>query len=764
MTALPEDPNSAVASFYEFLLQPVPLAIESEPVVVCEASPSASDRLFGAVEQLQGLREEFDQQLVDDLLRLVLPPILKLCPGGDEAGELRSRLKTLGLDVPAPETAPPSNIRGFSRKVAAFDQGIERELRLIRAHLERTETAGTQEGLVAVARLIALTANAAGSSKQLGQILQRHVPEHMGGLAATAFDTLSRALPSWDFSQEISSEISWSVGAMRRIIGLAADANERARSCRELMMSAVDRIIDGRLSIGCAMLELTEEVMQDEAIHGSIAERIIVDATRRLEEGICLNVLSDPDLHPLLQRAFNHFPHIGIDPLLDRLKEEEEEPARELLRALLVAWGAAARRSVLVRLDAEIRESTPRQEYVHDLVDLLERIHRGDEEDLRFELDVLRRGTSPGQPLRMVARSMKAIGSVDSPLAEQIVARRLSELEGLPFRTDRTFYESGEIHMLLDVTIETLARIGTPSAIKAILRHCLSQSPKLGDTRSRLQHLSERDLSIDQDSVDLLARTIRAELPVKILGGVVSNRQSALILIQSLRGTRGETVRALLRQIALDFPQMDIGQEAARALQDWNRAANGSHENRSGPLTLSALPRLIRGTAANGATGLLSLVDANHEVCGRLWFREGSLLDVEYGSLENEAALYQLIERPVASTFAFTTRSLPSSIRSAKPLDLNVLLEEGMRRCTELQLLMAVVPDDAAFKPTGVKPRPDEVESDAQLLRRAWVQTSAGAPISDWETEMETDSWRVRRLVARWAEEGALETLEARHD
>ncbi|HEX7708259.1 MAG TPA: DUF4388 domain-containing protein [Thermoanaerobaculia bacterium] len=760
MTALPDEANSAVAPFYEFLMQPMPLVVESEPEAACEeASPKASDRLFAAVEHLHHLREEFDQRLVDELVRLVLQPILKLCPADADARELRSRLQTLGLDAPALECAPRSNVRDFSRKVPAIDLGADRELRLIRAHVERKETVGTQEGLVAVARIIALTASVASSSKHLAQLLQKHVPEHLNSLAATVFDTLSRALPSWDFSQEISSEISWSVGAMRRIIGLAADANERARSCRELMMSSVDRIIDGRLSIGCAMLELTAEVMQDEAIHGSIAERIIVDSTRRLEEGVCLDVLSDPDLQPLLQRAFNHFPHIGIDPLLDRLKEDQEEPARELLRALLGAWGAAARRTVLVRLDAEIRESMPRQEYVHDLVDLLERIPRGEDEDLRFELDVLRRGTSPGQPLRMVARSMKAIGSVASPLAEQIVARRLSELEGLPFRTDRTFYEAGEIHMLLDVTIETLARIGTPPAIKAILRHCLSQSPKLGDTRSRLQHLAELDLSIDPDSVDLLARTIRAELPVKILGGVVSNRQSALILIQSLRGTRGETVRALLRQVALDFSQMDIGHEASRILQDWTREANGSHENRSGPLTLSALPRLIRGTAATGATGLLSLVDANHEVCGRLWFREGSLLDVENGSLENEAALYQLIERPVASTFAFTARSLPASIRRAAPLDLNALLEEGMRRCTELQLLLAVVPDVAAFKPTGVKPRPDEIESDAQLLRRAWVQASAGVKISDWEADMETDSWRVRRLVARWAEEGALDTL-----
>jgi hypothetical protein len=144
-------------------------------------------------------------------------------------------------------------------------------------------------------------------------------------------------------------------------------------------------------------------------------------------------------------------------------------------------------------------------------------------------------------------------------------------------------------------------------------------------------------------------------------------------------------------------------------------------------------------------------------VRGRLWFHSGALLHVDCSALTGADALYQLLERPIPASFTFTERPLPESVAALTPLDMRGLLEEGMKRHEELQHALAIAPDDAVLKPTIVKPRPDPAETDPQVLRQTWLHACSGVSLGEWDISLGTDSWRVRRIVARWIEEGALE-------
>jgi hypothetical protein len=254
----------------------------------------------------------------------------------------------------------------------------------------------------------------------------------------------------------------------------------------------------------------------------------------------------------------------------------------------------------------------------------------------------------------------------------------------------------------------------------------------------------------------MLVKAIRAELPEKNMA--TPRGVDLKPLVEALRGTGGETVRLLLHHIAADYPGQPFGALASTVLKE--RAAGAKHlsaaEKTEGELPIYGIPRLVQSFVASSATGTLTLADEGREIRGRLVFQEGRLIDVAAGKLRNAEALYQLVERPVVGSFAFTPRPLPVSTSSRTAPDVHALLIEGMRRWEELQLTQALAPDEVAFRPTGSRPTRHPQEDDPQFLRELWVRASSGQPLRAWESEIRADSWRIRRIVARWVEDESL--------
>ena len=66
-----------------------------------------------------------------------------------------------------------------------------------------------------------------------------------------------------------------------------------------------------------------------------------------------------------------------------------------------------------------------------------------------------------------------------------------------------------------------------------------------------------------------------------------------------------------------------------------------------------------------------------------------------------------------------------------------------------------LIADDVPLKASGQPstPLPDE---DEDFTRYVWTKAVAGATAAQCESSIATDSYRVRRLLAHWVEEGAL--------
>jgi hypothetical protein len=126
------------------------------------------------------------------------------------------------------------------------------------------------------------------------------------------------------------------------------------------------------------------------------------------------------------------------------------------------------------------------------------------------------------------------------------------------------------------------------------------------------------------------------------------------------------------------------------------------------------------------------------------------------GQIRGDEALYQALERPLTGTFAFVPYPPEKLVSDIVPREIMGMLLEGMRRNDELQRFIALVPDGATLTKTNVRPTPHDDEADPALVREVWIKASSGANIADCERQLATDSYRVRRLVAHWLEQGAL--------
>ena len=79
-----------------------------------------------------------------------------------------------------------------------------------------------------------------------------------------------------------------------------------------------------------------------------------------------------------------------------------------------------------------------------------------------------------------------------------------------------------------------------------------------------------------------------------------------------------------------------------------------------------------------------------------------------------------------------------------------------MRRYDELQCCSALVPDEAVFKQGSAKPSAEPEEPDAAFQQAVFSKAVSGLSSRAIETAVAADSFRIRRLLARWIEDGSL--------
>ena len=452
---------------------------------------------------------------------------------------------------------------------------------------------------------------------------------------------------------------------------------------------------------------------------------------------------------------------LRLDPLLQQLRGEPRAERRRTLLGLLEAYGIAGRRHALDDLERELPRADLDTYYLRNLIFLLHRIPREGEEDVDRELVALTKATARGQNIYVIKEAATAIGQVKREDSVKLLTMRLAEFEALLLRNDTSLYPATEMQKLLDRFITALARIGTPAALLTIARHGMKANPLLGDTRARLSALSQHDLSFDEATVTVLLKALRDEIPGKLLGRLLPKRQDSTVrLIESLSGTRSDAAADLFREIAQRFPDQEVGQAAAQALEKYSPARQGtaseSAPTLAGELEFFGLPSVLQSLGDMRASGMLTLRTKGGEAAAKLVVLDGQFLNAQTGQIRGPEALYEMLERPIAGTFAFVPQP-PEKLKTAlEPRSIMALLLEGVRRHDELQRIVAFVPDHMTLTKTNLKPTPHDDENDPALVRDVWMKASSGAAVGEWEREITTDSFRVRRLVAHWLEQGAL--------
>ena len=765
-----------------------------------EGAASISDYLFHALKKIHMLSEFdlVDREPLSRFMEHLVQLLMGACPDEEREGLVAS-LHSLGKSsaTVAPveilhrrmgsraAAAPPADSIAHSSAGATATDLRRIALLLGRLSEESPRRAGgvglppKQPRGEVLSGLLTAAVSGVQTTDDLDAIVKRIGELGLDTRTEEMFRILGRSVPGWavaagTWDGAIAEQLQSSrpLEAMRRLLSAAQDPGEGARRFNEMVQAAIEQFNEGSLVQAAAMLDLAERFTAEKRLNTEVTGSI----RRRAQETLSperLRMLAErPETHISLRKVLNFFAALTPQGLLNGLFEgEPRRERRKLMLALLEAHGDAARSAALEELGRCLREGVPDPKgfYFRNLVFILRRLPRPHEVSVEAELDLLIPLSGPGSPVLVAKEAIWTLGRISHPRAEQTLVSRLQEIESLLQNGSGGAKGSEGLQELLDKTVLALAGYGSQSAARFVVNHALKKQPALGDTMARLGGLAGRDLSSDKDLVSALVGHIRNALPQRVLGLVVQKEDKDLLhLIRAVSGTTAPSVRQLLEEIVQRFPSEDFAKaafEALDALGATMRPAEGPAKVLSGDLELFSLPSLLQALADSQMTGTLTLSDAESRTVATMVFEGGRVLRCETEALHGESAFYQLFERPVGGGFVFRSlstgvaksRSFPADGPEDPPIDVLPAVLEALRRYDEFQQARALVPDDMELKPTGTKPTRPADERDTVLLRELWTKLSTGASAAACEAAVRTDSYRVRRLLAHWLEQGALQ-------
>jgi hypothetical protein len=798
-----EEVQGALYDFQRYLLDQIPPLTASDAVETLMAQPpellmkqvhawavdqarhqeaSQSDFLFHALRKVYvfALLKLVDRGAMDVYFDRVIPLAMDVCPAGERdllRGNLAAMRQSMVLGGAAPTAVQISRDKTKSSSPAGLVSDVvtrtARRLSMVVDRLSRRVPAAApaEPGQAApepspAGQLVSMAAASAASEEELAAYVRKLSAYTGEADPGKLLHVLATDVPRWDIVVP-PEQTSSSIAAMHKIITLTSSSSESGKRFRELMTEAVEQFNEGALGPAVSMLELADRVIVEKKLDASTVDRVRGDVVETISSERLKKYSADKGRHALLRRALSFFPTLTMPSLFEQLRGEERPERRRSFLGLLEAYGSEARAAALLQLEAELKRPAAEADtyYLRNVIYLLHRIARDSDEGSEKELELLTRATARGQNIYVVKEAVIPLGHLKSEAAAKVLTTRLAEFEAMLVRKDISLYPLDEMQKVLDRICSALGRIATPAALLTIARHGMKPNPLLGDTRGRLAPLAQHDLSFDEQTVEILLKAIRDDLPVKVLGRIMPSRQAPpLRIIEALSSTRSEKVELLLDEIAEKFADHDVGRAAKAALYNLTSTASQTTAGRTsnaatltGDLDFFGLPSLLQSLADQQATGIVTLTSRRGATAGKLLFVNGKFADAQTGHLRGTAALYQLLECPVAGTFAFVPHPPESAKPRNEPLDVMPLLFEGIRRHDEYRQLVLFVPDDLKLRATDVKPTPDPEESDAAVIRDVWVKAVSGTRLGDFEGQIAADGYRVRRLVGRWIEEGALQ-------
>lgn len=667
-----------------------------------------------------------------------------------------------GSRAAAQTAAPPP----MQRRVALLLDRLEQQIK----RLPRESSAGGQnvrEDLVA--RTLAAAATNLDSPQDLRQLQEALRLRGLEARMEQVFKILSGSMPAWTPEPQaeagtgpLKAPLSPSAaGAMRRLVALQADPADTARRFIEMVGAAIDQFNAGASSRAAATLQAASEVLVEKHVDVSLVKAFLQRAHERIDVGRLRKMAESSEERAALRSLLLFFPEFGPGRLIEALQSEEKRERRRLLLALLEAHGQEIRPQLLASLADSVGSNGDSDAFFQrNLLLLLHRLPRPQGALPEEELDLAIALSSPYRPPSLVKEALAYLGQCKNQKAERALADRVSEMERILLSGRTMPYDSRVMLSVLDRGVYALARFGTFSAARTVVEHGLRRQAQLGNTVGRLATLGHQNLGGDSGLVSRLIEAVEAELPRRILGFSLSRGTEALLpLFESLAGTPTPAVRECLSGICKRFSQQPFASQAARVLAGFDTPAGGGPaavQTISGDLEVFGLPNLLQSLAHAFATGTLLLNGPDGRLLATFTWQGGGLVSVRYGRLENDAAFYQLLQRPSAGSFQFNGRQ-PSEVRQPRAgRDIVSLLLEGMRRYDEFTQAAALVPDDATFYALNANRVPPADEEDSEFVQKLWGAATSGITAIECELDFPYDSFRVKRLLAQWVEEGAL--------
>lgn len=682
--------------------------------------------------------------------------------GGADQAEvpaLRSAMAASG-HAPAPAAAPA---------VGAVPPAVARGLRRFELLLQRLASEPMPAPSTPAAAVLAeAVAEAVGGAASYDDLLQRLSGLNRLGAGAPPqrlVRLLGSRLPDWAPPPEAGEGAAGQgpVALVRKALDLSNNKIEAARRFDELVHAAAEEFNGGSLGRAVTMLELAQDMLARHRVAPETARALQNKGETLLAPAQLRAFAEDGDKVPLLRRVLAFFADLAPAELLAKLEREESRERRRHLLTLLVAQGDEARRLALNTLrEAAAGSTVVPWQFERNLLYLLRRIpapaeHRPDE-----DIDVLVPLSQPGGPLAVVREALAVLGQIRTPRAEATMIARVAELEDAATGIRPLPYEPAEVLGLLDRTVGALARSASQPARRCVVAHALKRKPQLGSTLARAAELGEHDLSGDSELVESLIAAVREELPVKVLGvTLASGRKTGVVegLVTLLASTTGPAVRELLTSVVERFPGQPFAHAAARALAGVEppTASEPAPPTLSGDLELFGLPSLLQNLGESRLTGVLTLLDAAGSPTGTIRLAGGLVTAAAAGSLAGKPAVYQLLTLSLPRFVFVQEETSTTAAGDDDPLAVLPLVMEGMRRFDEYRRACALLPDEARLRPGPQRPTRPSEEHDVGLMREVWAKVAAGASAAECERAAGVEFSRVRRLLAHWLVEGALE-------
>jgi hypothetical protein len=622
-----------------------------------------------------------------------------------------------------------------------------------------------------VAQILAVAAMAARSESELVGALERLREAGVDVPTGEVIRTLGRSIPPWPLSlpaerveEALSSARASATQAIRRVVTLPQNQEDVGKRFHEMVSAAVEQLNQGSLTRASRMFDVAEKLV----VENKVSPLSLDSTRRRAQETVDLERVrslgEDARNRPPLARILSFFPGLSVDTLIEELRGEEKRERRRLLLSLLEIYGPEARAKSLALLGKLAAGGTPEQDwhFKRNLLYLIRNVSRAPEDAPDAEIAILAPFADPSLPPPLVKEAIAGLGGIRHDRAEGALTALVQALENLLVKKGDAPFDEAELQPLLDRAVAALARSGSPTARRVVVEHGLKRKSGLGDAGARLAELASQNLTDDAELVDLLLKSARAEIPFKVFGLTLKKREDRLApLVEALSGTPTPAVHAFFDEIIERHGDTPAAKAAARAVAafDAPKATDETPASLMGDLALFELPALLQSLASTEVTGTLALRDGGGAVFGKVTLENGRIRSAETGILRNDDACYQLFERPAGGTFSFVRHGADASAReTGEPREVVSILLEGMRRYDDFQRFAALVPDDLVLLPTGTKPSTDPEESDGAIQKAVWTKASAGVTPKAMESVVAADSFRIRRLLVRWVEEGSLKS------